>query len=72
MKAFIPEQLSEQRRIAKGTGEIMSDKKAVTLYKCWFCGREYRTEEEADRCHNAGYYPIFRDGTKRKRSPFGN
>ncbi|MBX8632173.1 MAG: hypothetical protein J9259_06625 [Thermoplasmata archaeon YP2-bin.285] len=48
------------------------DKKTVTLYKCWFCGREYKTEQEADRCHNAGYYPVFRDGTKRKRTPFGN
>jgi len=50
----------------------MNTGKLPDLYKCWFCGREYRTKEEADACHNAGSYPVYRDGTKRKRTVFGN
>lgn len=50
----------------------MSPEKQPPKYKCWFCGREYSTKDKADKCHNAGSYPIYRDGTKRKRNPFGN
>ncbi len=50
----------------------MSAEKAPSRFKCWFCGREFDTEERANECHNAGSYPVYRDGTKRKRNPFGN
>jgi rRNA maturation endonuclease Nob1 len=41
-------------------------------FKCWFCGREYDDRDKADNCHDSGSYAIYRDGTKRKRNPFGN
>jgi|GEM_PF-5537955 len=44
----------------------------IEMYKCWFCGREYTDKASADRCHDAGSYPVYRDGTKRRRSIFGN
>ncbi len=50
----------------------MSTEKRRAAYKCWFCGREFDSEEKANSCHNAGSYPVYRDGTRRKRNPFGN
>ncbi len=50
----------------------MSTEKTRAAYKCWFCGREFDSEEKANSCHNAGSYPVYRDGTRRKRNPFGN
>ncbi len=42
------------------------------VYKCWFCGREHKDQDKADSCHDSGSYAVYRDGTKRKRNPFGN
>lgn len=65
---------TEEERLLNEGGLIgfMGRQNVPVKYKCWFCGREYDTEEKANHCHEAGSYPVYRDGTKRRRNPFGN
>ncbi|HEX9907974.1 MAG TPA: hypothetical protein VGB78_05840 [Thermoplasmata archaeon] len=40
---------------------------ARRFYKCFVCGKNYKTEEEAHKCHNAPIQRVLRQEGKKPR-----